>query len=96
MSCDNLVERDEHQSLAKHCEVDVVDPVEPEGNYEEEDNLWEEGDEVDGEKEVPRRRSLLEQMVARSLNIDPQHPSQPPILGSPDLLPDSEEMVILK
>ena len=51
----------------------------------------EEGDKVDGEKELPRRRSLLEQMVARSLNIDPQHPSQPPILSSPDLLPDSEE-----
>jgi len=51
----------------------------------------EEGDKVDGEKELPRRRSLLEQMVARSLNIDPQHPSQPPILGSPDMLPDPEE-----
>ena len=48
----------------------------------------EEGDEVDGEKEIPRRQSLLEQMVLRSYNIDPQHPSQPPILGSPAKLPD--------
>ena len=51
----------------------------------------EEGDEVDGEKKRGRRQSLLEQMVARSLNIDPQHPSQPPILGSKPDPANSEE-----
>ena len=56
-----------------------------------EEQKKEEGDEVDGEKKMGRRQSLLEQMVARSLNIDPQHPSQPPILGSKPDPANSEE-----
>ena len=38
LSSDNLVEGDEHQGLREHGKIDVVNPVESEGNDEEEDD----------------------------------------------------------
>ena len=42
MSRDNFVEGDKDESLAKHGEVDVVDPVELEADHDQEDDLGQE------------------------------------------------------
>ena len=47
MSSDYFVEGDEHQGLTEHGKVDVMDLVEPEADEDEEDELGEEGDDVE-------------------------------------------------
>ena len=49
LSSHHLVEGDEHEGLTEHGEDDVVDPVELGGDHEEEDELGEEGHEVEAE-----------------------------------------------
>ena len=61
---------------------DNITHIEKDSQEEQEESKNEQvSDEVDGEKAKPRRQSLLDQM-SRSLNIDPRHPSQPPVMAS--------------
>lgn len=61
---------------------DNITHIEKDSQEEQEESKDEQvSDEVDGEKAKPRRQSLLDQM-SRSLNIDPRHPSQPPVMAS--------------
>ena len=76
---------DEEISDARQVGVDRNDNIthiEKDSQEEQEESKEEQvSDEVDGEKVKPRRQSLLDQM-SRSLNIDPRHPSQPPVMAS--------------